>query len=119
MTNLIERLEAAEVGSRELDVLMARAVGGTVIDGKFETVASWGNVAAVTTSVDAALALVAEKLPGWYRMVDGGRSHEVSLTDGSVPSAEVREDVSRFFATHDSEPIATILAVLKALEAQS
>ena len=57
LLDLAERLEAAEAGSRELDIEIARALGGAIIDGKWETASSWGDVPQTTTSVDAAFAL--------------------------------------------------------------
>lgn len=68
-----------------------------------------------TASIDAAKALLDEYLPGWYMMIDGSlmTSFEVSLTDSSVPSAEVREDVSRFFARGKTLPLAILAALLR------
>lgn len=57
ITSLIEKLEGAEVGSRELDCAIWTATGG------------WDGVdhpPAFTTSLDAALALAERVLPGWH-----------------------------------------------------
>ncbi|WP_296200539.1 hypothetical protein [uncultured Hyphomicrobium sp.] len=67
LSALIARLEAAEVGSHELDKAVSVACGSTIqvwaetaSDGTF-----LGSVRPVTTSLDAALALVERVLPGW------------------------------------------------------
>lgn len=75
----------------------------------------------VTASLDAAIALVEKVLPGWYMMIDGSlmTSFEVSLTDSSVPSAEVREDVSRFFARGKTLPLAILAALLRSKLSES
>lgn len=57
MSGLVEKLEAAEVGSRSLDQAVWLATGG------------WEGVNAppsFTTSLDAALALAERVLPGWF-----------------------------------------------------
>jgi hypothetical protein len=94
-TALVERLEVAEAGSRELDALIDAATAAT--DGSFEVCAyEWDGVwfsgefapgeaprsaadypaatvqcirqsMPVTTSLDAALALAERVLPGWWR----------------------------------------------------
>lgn len=83
ISELIERVEKATTGSRELDAEIARALG-LIPEGPGWTESSpgiwhknlrWGRVNAefdgvysppsFTTSIDAALALVEAKLPGW------------------------------------------------------
>jgi len=58
MTDLITRLEQAEAGSLELDLALIVAVYG---------IASTYPVPAYTTSLDAIVALIGEKLPGWMK----------------------------------------------------
>lgn len=107
---LIRRLEGGEVGfdigieisnalfdpcPDDLRLLCVRASGG---------------------SLDSALALVARVRPGWYWMIDGSlqTSTEACLTDGSVPSSEVREEVNRFFGRAPTECGARLAALLEA-----
>lgn len=75
MSGLIERLEKAEAGSRELDdSVWLSATDGEMMDWwddeaeQHQIKASDGsrvNVTPVTTSLDAALALAERALPGW------------------------------------------------------
>lgn len=80
LSALIARLEAAEVGSHELDKAVAIACGSsiqvwaeTASDGTF-----LGSVRAYTTSLDAALALAERVLPGkeWMlvKSTEGGET---------------------------------------------
>ena len=73
-TDLIERLEGASVGSRELDaaVWCALCPGGATYNASRKRVTyfdkSWATIRDFepsTTSLDAALALAARVLPGW------------------------------------------------------
>jgi len=108
ITSLIEKLEGAEVGSRELDGDVLKATGhGYHMDfgngwyarpGHNERI--YGNgPSQVTTSLDAALALAERMLPGWVWMVErhkDGRAtvwlHEFSAygegdtTEGNTPA---------------------------------
>ena len=120
LAELISRLEAASEGSRELDILIARAVGGTLVDGRFERSASWGNVVQATTSLDAITALTEEKLPGWRKSLEeywrhddpeqGRGGWEVSLFE---PARAVN-----VYAAHADECLARCIALLKAIQAQ-
>lgn len=81
MTSLIERLEKASEGSRELDAAIWEAATGEVwsfpfgepdragpwvpAHPVFPDIAAWVVVPSITTSVDDALALVERALPGW------------------------------------------------------
>jgi hypothetical protein len=105
ITSLIEKLEGAEVGSRELNEAVALATGSTIKDGWSETYANgvWGgSVKDYTTSLDAALALADRVLPGcgwsvhmddrvgWY-LADIGKDHflfggEPSRSIGRTPA---------------------------------
>lgn len=116
---LIERLQAAEGGSRELDILMARVVGGTIVNGKFERVASWGEAAAVTTSFDAALALVEEKLPDWkyidyaFDRDDPVYRHQIVLHKDKHKAGAAWVNASH----PNSYVLCVLIALLKALKA--
>lgn len=67
ITSLIEKLEGAEVGSRELDADVALQVGWTVHPGD-NWIGPHAEIAVpdYTTSLDAALALAERVLPGWH-----------------------------------------------------
>lgn len=78
LSALIARLEAAEVGSRELDVAIARSLGWGVHNarrfglwvvpfGEYDTCDpdDMFELGEFTTSLDAALALAERVLPGW------------------------------------------------------
>jgi hypothetical protein len=84
--SLISRLEAAEVGSRELDTQVAKAMGWTVHNarrnglwvipfGEYETCDpdAMFRLGDFTTSLDAALALAERTAPGkgWERLYAG------------------------------------------------
>ena len=76
MDSLIKRLQEAESGAQELDALMAVHVMGWIFHDREQTWElpegspwpayrnKWG-VPHWTTSLDAAVALIGEKLPGW------------------------------------------------------
>lgn len=75
MTNLTAQLQAAEAGSRELDLLVLEACGispkdwpGDSVVGPEQVFILGGkkySLPRVTSSVDSALALIEEVLPGW------------------------------------------------------
>jgi hypothetical protein len=135
--SLIARLEAAEVGSRELDAEIAvltrwPALGNIphwVHDEEME-VRSRGNIGfknlpgnpaewtspLVTTSLDAALALAERVLPGWVTTLDGpdkGRWY----ASVSIPTRTSRTVGGHFYARAPRPALALCAAILKAREA--
>ena len=142
--SLIERLEAAEVGSRELDCLLAREFGWHRVEPRFARnkhgawiapedfmgVQSDGSPRLdslhgttmhrdpyrFTTSLDAALALAERVLPGWHWELDN--------VGGSPYAANLTNPVGRFLICGDTEvystapttALALCIAILKAKE---
>lgn len=128
---LIEKLKAADGPSRELDAEIAVWLGLVFEDGENafgETRYSINTEGGVvrpgsrpdmligryTASIDTALALVAEKLPGWVRDVDA-TAPECGV-DVRLHSPLPRQ--KGVIGTHPSEPLATIIALLTALEGE-
>lgn len=126
VSELVERLELAEAGSRELDGLVevvVRDVSAARSGLAPEHWAKWrsnrfGNVgdghteyasAPVTTSLDAALALAWRVLPGWRVFIDAGGS--------GLATANVFDpcDPNTPWGTAGSSALALCLATLKAL----
>jgi len=105
MTDLLARLEVAEAGSLELDVAIWDAMGGWSV----------AHPPAVTTSLDAALALAERVLPGCRCMVErdfdgngwamvqrsGTFNAERVMTDGNTPALALCAAVLK--ATHKAE----------------
>lgn len=112
--SLIERLEAAEVGSRELDAAIWYALIETC-GGKpdKDMIGRWPDY---TTSLDAALALAERVLPGWHWELDN--------VGGSPYAANLTNPVGRFLICGDTEvystaptpALALCIAILKAKE---
>ena len=129
MTDLIARLEAAEVGSRELD----EAISTAMCDSKFRTCIEglsdeqggmWmyefeghapSSALRVTTSLDAALALAERVLDGdfsydlFHDFGGYNRAKVHGITDGPVSGEGKAETM----------PLALCIAILKAKDAQS
>lgn len=105
---LIERLEGAEAGSRELDEALCEAL--SIIFARF----AWDNgtnsstCAPVTTSVDAALALAERVLPG-SRWECGVNSYEGAW-------AVVYADLVGTGGCSSTPALALCIAILKAKE---
>lgn len=133
--NLPSRLKAATCGSRELDALLwchikghtfvsylhssrphGRAIIKYTVEGEPDNKAIFSDfVPHFSTSLDAALALTQELLPDWKVGVC-----EMWKTPGwkaSVLQSEDFKELCRKEGVHDSAPIALILALLTALEA--
>ena len=107
MTNLLDRLKAAEVGSRELDAEIAVLFGvdgavsvvSPLADSIFSEVPGWcldacdRSVRApeITTSLDAALALAKRVLPGLCWSVGQNVHHKLWIAYGLhiLPDGEV------------------------------
>lgn len=99
MDDLIAKLEAAESGSRELDVAIWDALGGWSVN----------NPPSYTTSLDAALALAERVLPGWFLSLDTSGVH-ARLWIGERPS---------FAGLAATAPLALCIAILKATREKS
>ncbi len=128
MTELQDKLQAAEAGSPELDRELWHHFG-------FETVqlgatADWGKflvkpepgrptrirLQALTTSIDAALALIKEVLPGWSVLM--AITPEKTVCDvHEKPLGTVGKWTGH--ASHKSPALALCLALLSAVEGGS
>lgn len=101
LAQLIAKLEAASEGSRELDAAMFRAIGAPLPD-KFANLnleLTWGpdgsaympvgemqvryDPPAYTLSIDAIVALIERKLPGWHLQVEKHPGNPAHLRWGS------------------------------------
>ena len=91
MTNLLTRLESAEVGNRKLDFAIGCELGidGCVQldDGTWDHILP-GTWPAYTTSLDAALTLVPEGAV-WHVMTDYGGLNRAKIGPKGRPSASV------------------------------
>lgn len=127
MLDLIERLEKAESGSRLLDAAIFKGLGGPLpsefmgvgVDLKWQDDGSAlfpigemqvrYNPPAYTTSLDAIVALIGEKLPGWTWQFQSPGWAELDV------STFVGRQVSAQAAT---VPLAACIALLRALQTQ-
>jgi hypothetical protein len=105
---LIERLEAAEAGSRELD----RAVWSAL---EFDHDGEPTKCPAYTTSLDAALALAERVLPGWGFVLSTGAAGQPAWAQ-AYPEP-VDEDICRDATAAGTRPLAVCLSILKATAA--
>lgn len=129
LAQLISRLEAASEGSRELDAAMFRAIGAPLPD-KFANLnleLTWGpdgsaympvgemqvryEPPAYTTSIDAIVALIERKLPGWWVQYLG------QTTKGWAARIE-RQGTSLGLFNSTTPALALCIAFLRALQAQ-
>ena len=129
MLELIERLEKAKAGSRELDALVWAATHGLGIDpimaehlaGVCAAEDGTPVVAeAVTTSLDAIVGLIGEKLPGavWHVATDYGLPGRAKIGPVGRPSASIYkdEDAPQFVVEDGETPaLALCIALLRAL----
>ncbi|MDH3376209.1 MAG: hypothetical protein OEQ39_04475 [Gammaproteobacteria bacterium] len=106
MKDLIERLEAAESGSRELDANIALSMGGSVKLVPGPNGAQWPHY---TTSIDAALTLVPE---GWRWQVSGFEASGEACVDS------LALDLERYGAAA-TPALALVIAALRAMEAEN
>lgn len=123
--NLIERLEADEVGSRELDeeisnLLCSRRFRSCIAGLSDEVGGLWmyefeghnaSSALRVTSSLDAALAMSEQVFPdGWLDLyIHGGRASAAQCFEGN----------RAYTVTHHSNPIAVCIAILKAAQSVS
>lgn len=130
LSALIARLEAAEVGSRELDAEIARAMGWEVHNARRnglwvvpfgehdtcdpEAMFALGNY---TTSLDAALALAERVLDGWRWSVQQlGPNYEASLT---LPNGVfLLSSDTEVYAIGKNPALALCIAILKAKQGE-
>lgn len=132
LTALIERVEKATGPDSALDV----AIACTLLDARQHKAWNAANglrprgapplpddvfwmrhARPYTSSLDAALALVKEMLPGWTRAVDATAPECGIEVELFAPDDKVRTP-HRTKATHDLETHATLLALLRALQSQ-
>lgn len=122
LQSLLERLEKASGGDREIDARLAEAFGGfadviralnedgSTVDAMVDYGEdSFDECPRYTSSLDAALSLVERVMPGWTRAVDA-----------SLPSAGIDVDLyspngMKAVGTHARETHATLIALLKAV----
>lgn len=127
---LIARLEATEVGSRELDRDIELEIGGGWIGADEDRVYrrdknGFGYTQAFrtfTTSLDAALALAERVLPGFGVVIDNGDPNHDSVGNrwcrARVWSNAPLPDGSRFTGGAKTLAMALCVAILRALDAQ-
>jgi hypothetical protein len=142
LNDLIERLEKAEAGSRELDADIFRSLGYKVkmlghkgpLAGRFLAYPPDGPDRceparlAVTSSLDAAIALVERVLPGWSIELISSHNPKSWVSFVAPParrdpehsiSDAWRAGISKLRATRaPTAPIALCIALLKALQAK-
>lgn len=122
---LIARLEAAEVGSRELDAEIARLISGNTVDHWFKLfgdLVTDDTVSKFTTSIDAAVSLAGRVLPGfWWTAGRCGLTCHASVGPDRAFIAE--PDLSKYDAgfhadiPNPSTPeLALCIAILRAKE---
>lgn len=128
LSALIERVENATGPDRELDCLIdcfrhnRKFLGWTADTGivgyRYEHPTIGADLGCwrigYTSSLDAALALVEEKLPGWTRLVDA-TAPELGICVELFPSDDIAERTESARGDHNRETHATLLALLRAL----
>lgn len=108
---LIERLEAAGGGSRELDAEIARLFGGQAIarfgdwDCREDGTGIWRPLPRYSSSLDAALALAERVLPGYCVGVCQADQTSWGAWIGARPA---------FARRYSTAPLALVIAILKA-----
>ena len=108
LSALIARLEAAEVGSRELDW----AVGAALFTGVRGCAAP-----NATTSLDAALVLAERVLEGWRWLVQQlGPNYEASLTISN--GAFLLTSDPEVYAIGKTPALALVIAILRAKQGE-
>ncbi len=118
---LITTLEQAEGGSRELDGEVWRVFGYEIaphtrmrLARRYATASHWESIPSVTSSIDEAVALVREKLPGWFE----GYQHEEHHNYCAELFAGWRSTDTEVRAFAKTAPLALCAALLRALESQ-
>lgn len=132
LSALIARLEAAEVGSRELDdSVVISAFDGEMMDWWDEATqqhqikagdGSRVNVTPITTSLDAALALAERVLPGWAMNVCLDKDRDGTLLGWSSQVArhglEGPVGRDRWFGVAPTPALALCIAILRAKQGE-
>lgn len=127
-SELIERVEKCSGPDRELDCLIdcfrhnREFLGWTADTGivgyRYEHPTIGADLGCwrigYTSSLDAALALVEEKLPGWTRLVDA-TAPDLGICVELFPSDDIAERTESARGDHNRETHATLLALLRAL----
>lgn len=133
---LIERLEKAAGPDRELDVAIAVAIDGYVLEKRERDRKLWlyreesgpryygrkdpeygvsGEYPRLTSSIDAAVALCVRVLPGMYwSITQGVIGNSPQEFDASVWEEDAPWDALQHRGVHKSAPIALLLAILRA-----
>ncbi|WCD56275.1 hypothetical protein [Caulobacter phage RLK] len=135
--DLIARLEAAESGSRELDVAIAQAIAKPTTFLNYMTfdeavrdfphdlvnIANNWPIPHFSASIDASVALIGEKLPGWFFGLQENRwSKEPEQTERrwsaylSPPTYDPEEP--EIEVTHRDRYLSCCIALLRALSTQ-
>lgn len=107
MSDLIERLEKAEVGSRDLDLAIERLTNiSSVHDDHLDRFPDAAKP--YTTSLDAIVGLIGEKLPGWtWEAVSYGSACLFSPDD---------QEAMAIGGTATTAPLALCIALLRSLK---
>ncbi|MGR6533079.1 hypothetical protein [Brevundimonas sp. RM1] len=115
LSALIARLEAAEVGSRELDAEIGQSLGVAMCGDKDGAWGAWD--AHWTSSMDAALAIVERVLPGWRWSVQQlDPNYEASLT---IPNgAFLLSSDTEVYAISKTPALALVIAILRAKQGE-
>ena len=112
---LIERLEKAEGGSRELDAEIALLSGWKVFSGD-NWIGPGGDIAvpAYTTDINAALELVEAKLPGILSRIEGNENYGAA----ALYRDRFHESCRIGVAVAKTRPLALVVALFKAIEGE-
>lgn len=108
MQDLIARLEAAEVGSRELDWDVSEALGVWRTETIMRATAPW------TTSLDAALALAERVLPDYWWLVRSNEDDTGFFANLGVNGTNPNMGAQCFPVFAASAPLALCIAILRA-----
>jgi len=111
LSALIERVEKCSGPDRQLDAVIALNICDLELEREISEIPHF------TSSLDAALALVEEKLPGWTRLVDA-TAPELGICVELFPSDDIAERTESARGDHNRETHATLLALLRALSAR-
>lgn len=130
MLELIERLEKAESGSRDFDADMSIVIFDSQVKRERQILQSfvhhmgdgdWSVIPAYTTSLDAIVALIGEKLPGWSVVIrlpgEAKHKHTCEVAAPDDPAASITDPWPfRTSAGASSAPLAACIALLRAIQ---
>jgi hypothetical protein len=123
LEGLLARVEKATGPDRELDGFIYGALGFQIIqrwggyEWRPEGRGVWRAMPSPTTSLDAALALVERKLPGWYRWV-GDLDPSDPRAVATLAAGRPDQPSYRGYAPHGQYALAVCCALLRALIAE-